>query len=149
MPIKSVTTRPPRLDKSGNVEEADRTFYEFVDSSVFNWLAASGALVQHTKYAGNGYGVKHDVLDGSLDPRFGVMAVTEDGVKQYRDAGYEVIDIRIVPSHFPVLAEQKRAEADLRRMPSTCYSERFVIENVYNEPEAALGDLERILKNFY
>lgn len=46
----SVTTRPPRP------EEIDGVHYRFVDRSAYEEMVATGQLLEHAEFAGNGYG---------------------------------------------------------------------------------------------
>lgn len=46
----SVTTRPPRP------EETDGVQYHFLDRAAYDELVATGRLLEHAEFAGNGYG---------------------------------------------------------------------------------------------
>lgn len=46
----SVTTRPPRP------EEVDGVQYQFLDRAAYDEMVATGRLLEHAEFAGNGYG---------------------------------------------------------------------------------------------
>lgn len=88
--IKSVTTRPRR---SAEDDEA----YVFLSEEEFERLVRTGGMVQHVRYAGRGYGNDRAGVDTTLASHYGICAWVEDGVRNFRNAGYLVSAIRIVP----------------------------------------------------
>ena len=84
----SVTTRPPRPG------EVDGREYYFVDDQEFDRLAASGALLEWARFAGNRYGTPREPLDQRLEA--GVSCLLEIDLAGARQVKRAVPDARLV-----------------------------------------------------
>jgi guanylate kinase len=110
---KSLTTRPKR-------NEEDELSYFFVTVEELRRREAIGQLVQVSEYAGNFYADDRVYLDGLLSERAGAGALVEQGILNLRNAGYQVIIIRIVPEQAETGREDKERErADAERAKLT------------------------------
>lgn len=89
--LPSLTTRPRR-----NAEDDRST--RFVSREEFERLREVGELVQASEYAGNLYGdVSQDVNDIVDSGRHAIRPLVETAVRSFRDKGYRVVMIRVVP----------------------------------------------------
>jgi guanylate kinase len=131
--VKSLTTRPRRGPE-------DDPNYDFVSVEEMRRMERDGELVQVSEYAGNLYahGRKYDEL---LKDRIGICALVEQGVRNLRNAGYDVKVVKIIP-HGGEAKSEARAEADIKRAKDGVASD-FEIVNSF-EP----GGLERAERDF-
>lgn len=106
--LKSLTTRPKRSDE-------DDLFYDFVSVEEMLGRQRDGRLIQISDYAGNHYGNDREYTETTLAARYGINALVEDGVANFRKAGFRVIVVRVVPMHQTTSADPKRQAADLIR----------------------------------
>lgn len=89
--LPSLTTRPRR-----NAEDDRST--RFVSREEFERLREAGELVQSVEYSGNLYGdVSQDVNDIVDSGRHAIRPLVETAVRSFRDKGYRVAMIRVVP----------------------------------------------------
>lgn len=108
--VKSTTTRPRRPGPE------DDLFYHFVDDAEFDWRLENNLFVQHVRYGGNRYGTDHRDIDSVFFAgRHGICAMTEQGVMNVRNGGYEVAAIRIVPTGPYKGRDDVRAKDDAER----------------------------------
>jgi guanylate kinase len=106
--IKSLATRERRGPE-------DDAFYRFISREDLESKRANGTLLQVSEYAGNFYANDKPDVDHLLETKHGLMAIVEDGVKNFRDAGYNVTVIRIIPKGNPQSTDESRAKADAER----------------------------------
>lgn len=90
--IKSFTTRYKR-------SEEDELIYDFITKREFNEKMDDGDVVQHAKYAGHIYGNSHEAVKRVLKNKHGILALVEEAVANFRNAGYAVRPIKIVPKY--------------------------------------------------
>ena len=106
--VKSLTTRPRRNDE-------DDVFYTFITAGDMTQRKTENRLVQMSEYAGNYYANDRKELDTMLKDRCGIAALVEEGVNNFRQAGYNVIVIKIIPFHHPLSGDLIRKRADEER----------------------------------
>lgn len=106
--VTSLTTRPSRG------AEDDLFFRRATHSEILN-LQKQGKLFQVSEYAGNFYANDHQSVDALLSTKSGIMAIVEQGIKNFRQAGYDVITIHIVPEGYQISSDEKRRVDDRER----------------------------------
>ena len=106
--IKSLTTRARRGPE-------DDVFYRFISKEDLEAKRTNGTLLQVSEYAENFYANDKIEIDQLLEMKHGLMAIVEEGVKNFREAGYHVTIIRIIPKGNPQLNDEARANADATR----------------------------------
>lgn len=106
--IRSVTTRERRGP------EDDANYSRFFTPDEFRERITQGKMIQHVEYAGNLYGTDRDEVNAILTDRHGICAMTEDGVDNMRDAGYQVVPVRIIPLNTDVGPGVRRKDEGLR-----------------------------------
>lgn len=129
--IKSVTTRPKRSAE-------DDMNYRFITVGESRLLREAGRLIQGVEYAGNFYGNdRQDAEDVFAAGRHGITALVEEGVRNFRRAGYRItaIALRPVGNFDPRTEERRRLDAERAR---SVFLPDIEIENRF-EP----GGLER------
>ncbi len=104
----SITTRPPRGPK-------DAKTYLFITFDGLRVKEADGKLVQMVEYAGHLYANDRDEIDQLLKRHHALIALTEQGVRNFLDAGYEVVVIRIRPNGHARTDNAERKQADAER----------------------------------
>ncbi|HVM90774.1 MAG TPA: ATP-binding cassette domain-containing protein [Verrucomicrobiae bacterium] len=109
--LKSLTTRARRGPE-------DDVNYDFVSVEEMRAREKAGRLVQVSAYAGNLYAHDRDHCNGLLEEKIGICALVEQGVRNLRNAGYEVIVVGIVPENWPGERDAARAQADKQRAAS-------------------------------
>jgi hypothetical protein len=107
--LKTVTSRPRRPDPE------DAANYDFVSADEFERMIAANELIQHVNYAGNHYGNHRASTNAALAGRFGVTALVEHAVNNFRAAGYTVHALQIVPIGGGGREGVERAKADAER----------------------------------
>ncbi len=108
--VKSTTTRPRRPGPEDDI------FYTFVDDAEFDWRLENNLFVQHVRYGGNRYGTDHrDVDSVFFRGLHGICAMTEQGVMNVRNGGYEVAAMRIIPTGPYQGRDEARARDDAAR----------------------------------
>jgi len=141
--VRSVTTRKRR-------DPEDDLHYRFVSVSDMLSLKESGKLLQYLKYAGNHYGVVKIDIDRLLATKHGILALVEDGVSQYRDAGYDPVVIRVKTIGQPLFPDKKRQLADVARARIDI-NEDATINNSFKDVDGlkrAVGELINVLKEY-
>ncbi|MCR4311650.1 MAG: hypothetical protein NUV56_00030 [Candidatus Uhrbacteria bacterium] len=88
--VTSVTTRAYR-------EAADGRFYEIISRRAFARLHDQGSLIQFGEDDNELYGNVRETTEKLLRSSTGIMALTEDGVRNFRSKGYRVIVVRVTP----------------------------------------------------
>lgn len=109
--IKSLTTRIKRSSE-------DDVFYDFVSREEMERRRDAGRLIQVSEYAGNLYGNDRDELNALLAEKNGITALVEDGVNNFRRAGYHVTVIKVLPFHNAAITDEMRKKADAERAKS-------------------------------
>jgi len=90
--MSSVTTRPKR-----NAE--DDSANRFISKEEFENLIASDALVQWIPYNGQLYGdIRSDVEAIFNNGKCAIRPLVEEGVKNFRNKGFTVLVVKIIPS---------------------------------------------------
>lgn len=108
--VRSVTTRLQR-------DKGDDFFYELISWEDFLYRDLKNQMIQTAFYAGNMYGNDRHGVEIVLSTHTGITALTENGVKNFRGAGYRVVAVRIVPEgHTP--RDEKRLAEDKNREQS-------------------------------
>lgn len=108
-PVFSLTTRALRPTADDPLFFAHRTHDEI------RALERDGRLFQVSEYAGNLYANERATVDALLAQKIGVMPIVEQGVKNFRAAGYRVIIIRVIPEGAPLSSDTTREKADAER----------------------------------
>lgn len=106
--VKSLTTRPRRGPE-------DDAFYTFITAGDMMQRKSDGHLLQMSEYAGNYYANDRVELDQLLQDHFGIAALVEEGVLNFRRAGYHVIVVKVIPFHQPIHPDHARRRADEER----------------------------------
>lgn len=120
--VRSITTRPSRGP------EDDMVFDRGARNDI-NRLRAEGHLFQISEYAGNVYANDRRSVDALLKNKIGMMAIVEQGVLNFRSAGYDVRIVRIVPRDNPAQTDQRRANADAERAHSGLSADLEVVNS--------------------
>jgi hypothetical protein len=111
--IPSFTTRPRRTPEDTFSDE-DWT-YVFMDDEAFN----ATPMLQQTIYNGYQYGTAKLDFDNALaDNKIPMLAVTEDGVQHFIDAGYFPLVLRIDPYNFQPRSGREAADANRPSLPA-------------------------------
>lgn len=106
--VTSLTTRPSRGAE-------DEKVFRFTTHDEIRRMERDGELFQVSEYAGNLYANDHASVDALLETKIGLMAIVEMGVRNFRDAGYRVILVRVVPEGEPMIQGRPAPDA-IRRM---------------------------------
>lgn len=110
--IPSLTTREPRPDE-------DTWTYDFISNEEFSRCLDNEDLLQATQYDGNHYGtLKKDFQNALADNKIPMLAVTEDGVQAFIEAGYFPIVLRIDPYNFVPREGREAADANRPSLPA-------------------------------
>ncbi|MBM3205079.1 hypothetical protein FJZ48_03840 [Candidatus Uhrbacteria bacterium] len=139
--LKSLATRMRR-----GLE--DDRYYDFVTNEEMRERITQGRLIQSVEFAGNIYGNDRKDVDALLKNMFGIMAIVEPSVKKFRDAGYEMILVKITPINGQQMREGRR-EADVARAKIPL-DFAYEVTNAF-EPggkEKAIEALEHFLKHY-
>lgn len=106
----SVTTRPPRAG------ERDGEHYHFVSRATFEAMVASGELLEHAEYAGNGYGTPAAPVREALEAgRPSLLEIELQGARQVRAAMPDALLVMLLPPSWPDLVgrlHDRGTEAD-------------------------------------
>ncbi len=106
----SVTTRPPRAG------ERDGEHYHFVNRATFEAMVASGELLEHAEYAGNGYGTPAAPVREALEAgRPSLLEIELQGARQVRAAMPDALLVMLLPPSWPDLVgrlHDRGTEAD-------------------------------------
>lgn len=126
--VISFTTRAKRT-------EADSLYYEFVSREEVEKRKADGIVVQLVEFNGNYYGTDKPHVEGVLKNKIGILAVIEQGIQTYIDAGIPIVVVKIEPVGYKT--REGRAEADKLREQIPIKIDKTIINN-FSE-----GGLER------
>lgn len=106
--ITSITTRASRGAE-------DDLFFRRANHGGIRAMQAEGKLFQVSEYAGNLYANDRESVDRLLEKTCGIMAIVEQGIRHFREAGYRVITIHVVPEGHQASQDQKRRIDDVER----------------------------------
>lgn len=102
----SVTTRPPRPG------EREGEHYYFVDRETFAEMIASGQLLEHAEYAGNGYGTPAGPVRQALENRRPALLEIElQGARQVRAAMPDALLVLLAPPSWQALVDRLSGRA--------------------------------------
>jgi len=107
-PIKSKVTRPRR-------NEQDRIFYDFLTPEEFTKLDAEGRLFQQVTFGGYRYGCDKAQTDAIIVKKIGLVVLVQQSVVDFRNAGYQVHLVQIVPEGHHPRNEVQRLRDDEER----------------------------------
>jgi guanylate kinase len=140
--IKSVTTRPKR-------SADDDLHYRFVSAAEFAAMKDGGTLIQGVEYAGNRYGNDRSDLDAVLSDRHGICSLVEDGVRNFRDAGYRVFAIKVEPKGEAYRNRSgERALADAERGAGSFVYDAYIVNSFApGGREAAVSALKATVRS--
>jgi guanylate kinase len=120
---KTLTTRPRR-------DADDDIAYRFVSREEFAALRDAGALIQSIEYDGNFYGDLHeDVGPIFAAGKYGIRPMTPGGVRNFRDKGYVVVVVKIIPTGKFVGRSAARAEIDAKLVAEDPLTAHICVEN--------------------
>ncbi len=144
--VKTVTTRPPRSPK-------EHALYTFVSTMEFMDLLADKRLLQNGKafYAENWYDNDRADIDTIFAAgKIGICALLENSIATFREAGYEVVTIRVRPigGHDGRTEARRIADEERERNGPTPDA---VIENDFSDPHGlvrAVNGAEAIVRRY-
>lgn len=140
--IRSVTSRAQR-------NEADALWYRFVTREDILRMRDHGELIQYLDYAGNLYGMAKQDANTILASRCGVQAFVEAAIKQFTDAGYRMIVIKVTPQGNPVSEDERRRIADIERANMPIHVDMEVINSFApGGKEKAATELEAFMRGY-
>ncbi len=97
----SVTTRAPREG------ERDGEHYRFVARATFEAMIATGQLLEHAEYAGNGYGTPAAPVREALESgRPALLEIELQGARQVRATMPDALLVMLVPPSWPALVQR-------------------------------------------
>ena len=136
----SLTTRPRRG------AEDDGT-YRFISADKLLEKQAAGKLIQIIEYAGYSYANDRDEMDRLLKRSHGLIALTEQGVRNFLDAKYEVVVIRVIPVDYQATSDEARVRADEARAKLSI-TVHIEVLNSFSPGglESAVEELTRLIK---
>lgn len=142
--VKSLTTRPRRGAE-------DDLFYDFFSVEALREREREQRLIQISSYAGNLYGNDRADVDALLTQRFGIMAIVQEGVRNFRASGYEVILLNILPEkkNDAAWVDGERRSADEKRFQDPLIFDAE-IHNAFTPggKERAMDQLEQVFKRY-
>ncbi len=140
--VKSLTTRPRRGSE-------DDLFYDFVSVEEMRRRERDGRLIQISSYAGNLYGNDRNSVNALLEKKFGIMAIVQEGIRNFRAAGYKIITLNIVPiknTQVFWVDETRKSEDKKRSRDSLVYDAEIRNAFVPGGKEAAMREAEKVFK---
>ncbi|MFH1620957.1 MAG: hypothetical protein ABIB04_02635 [Patescibacteria group bacterium] len=105
--IKSLTSRPRRGSE-------DDHFYQFVSREEIEKRKTEGRIFQVTEYAENFYANDKQDMDRLLNSKYGLIALVEESIACFKDAGYDLIVVRIKPKNNPGVLDAIRTAEDTK-----------------------------------
>ncbi len=120
--VRSITTRPPR-------ESQDGLFYELIPRKEFERRIANGRVLQSIEYAGNLYGNDREEVQRVLSEKIGIAALVEQSISNFREAGYRVIVVRIIPHGHTPRERGGRAAADAARLKLNLSTDHTIVNS--------------------
>ncbi|GEM_PF-6259624 len=124
--IKTYTTREWR-------DETDDPIYDFTTHAHMEQLQQRSELIQCVFFGGNYYGNTHQQVNGILNTRHGIIALTEEGVHNFQEKGYHVVAVNVVPIGIPTRDGDIRRKKDDKSRALVPVEYFHVIENHYGE----------------
>jgi guanylate kinase len=143
--IKSVTTRPKRSAE-------DDQNYRFITREEADALKTGGRIIQGIEYAGQFYGNdRQDVETVFSTGHHGITALVEEGVRNFRRAGYLItaIAVRPIGDYDGRTEERRRQDAERAReifMPDLVVENRFEPGGIEAAAQAAADYVARFMK---
>lgn len=128
--IKSTSTRVRRGPE-------DDLFYDLVTPERFASLETAGRLLQTVRFGDNLYGCDREHVDAIVSQYIGLNVLVQEGVQQFRAAGYEVFAVRIMPEGHKLRPEEQRIKDDIAREQTNIDYQATVVNSF------APGGLER------
>jgi len=92
----------------------DDIFCKFVTAEQITAMMRQGELAQYLEYGNNVYGCAKADIDWAIEQGIGAQAFVQTGVMDLRNAGYEVLPVKITSDRRAVEDNFRRA-ADLER----------------------------------
>ncbi len=131
--IPSLTTRMSRET------DDDKLFYRFKTREEIERAQQRGDLLQCSDYAGNLYADEFKLVNDILRRVPGFKAMVEDGVRNFLNAGYDVIVVKVAPTGGALTADSQRRVEDEVRNNSGLHID-FTLNNVFDsqDPAAAI-----------
>lgn len=140
--VRSVTSRTQR-------DPDDALWYRFVARGDVIDMRDRGELVQYLDYAGNLYGMAKQDANNALATHCGIQAFVEDAVKQFTDAGYRMIVIKIIPQGNTLSDDALRRQADQERENTKIPIDIEIINSFApGGKEAAVAALETFIRSY-
>lgn len=93
-------------------EPADALCYQLVTRAIIEHFTPN-EVIDRIDHGGNLYTTLRREADDILTEANAILTLTEEGVSQFRTAGYEVVGIRIIPQGGQRSADPVRAAADI------------------------------------
>lgn len=132
----SVTTRRPRPGETDGVE------YRFVSTEQYDALAASGDLLEHAVYGGNGYGTPRGPVQAQLATGGNaLLEIDLQGARQVKQTMPEAHLVFLAPPSFEELA---------RRLTGRGTEDEAVVARrleIAREEMAAVDEFETVIVN--
>lgn len=138
---KSLTTRPKR-------DADDTLFYDFISKDELDDKQRAGQLTHVSEYAGNYYSNDKVYLTGLLEHNIGIAALVESGVKFLREAGFDVLVIKVLPVKYSETSDLKRLLADQERSKENLKADLEIYNS--HEPggkEKAVNEIADFIKS--
>lgn len=139
--IKTVSTRERR-------DASDDIHYRLIDARHYAAITAFGALIQGVRYRGASYGNAVQDVDPLLKRRAGITALVEQGVLNFRERGYTVYVIRVVPAgpDYKNRGPEREAEDKAREEAIPLHGYRLTNEFALGGFEHACDQLKTIIQ---
>ena len=128
--IKSTTTRARRGPE-------DDIFYDFVSPEQFSQLESQGQFFQTVTFGGHRYGCDREKTRAITEHFVGLTVLIQEGIEQYRAAGYKLSPVRIIPRGHTPREDKIRLHDDAKREGVDVGFEAVIINSF------APGGLER------
>lgn len=106
--IKYLTSRPRR-------DADDDLSYKFLTAEQFLDMEKHGELASISQYIGHYYGTERAALDAIIGKGFGIQAYTQESIENIRNAGYEVLAVKIVLDDASFREDDVRKKEDVER----------------------------------
>ncbi|MDO8571264.1 MAG: hypothetical protein Q7R79_01125 [bacterium] len=135
--IRTYTTREWR-------HWSDDYIYDFTSDFNFKELITNGEMIQEVLFGKSRYGNTFAQVQRILSQKHGVIALTEEGVHNFKGKGYSVKAVKIVPVGIPPREgnAQRKADDEARALIPVDYS--LVIENHFGDEGKARAQQQLI-----
>ncbi len=124
--IPSITTRPRRGPE-------DDLYYHFTTPMRFAQLRQEGDLLQEAKYGGSYYGTRRSEVEYILRQSFGINALVQESVLDFRKAGFTVkvvfVAVSDQPEHLQHRGDAKRAQDDRARAQALLRPDHLIMNS--------------------